>query len=196
MRIAVSGTHATGKSTLVAELGTRLPGHRTMPEPYDILENRGHVFEYPPSVDDFVLQLRQSTTMLRRMSANTIFDRCPLDFLGYIHASPEAVRFDLERWREPIVAALRSLDLLIVLHVDRDHDPEMFIEDATYRLAVDGLLRDIVDGDAFDLCEGLEILTLSGDWDRRADVVMSRIETLRRQSAPWPEGTEHPARIT
>ncbi len=181
MRIAVSGTHVVGKSSLVTELGARLPGYKIVPEPYDILENRGYVFEHPPSVEDFVMQLRQSVSTLGRPWPNAIFDRCPLDFLGYIQASPGADRFDLERWREPISAAMRSLDLVVSLYVDPRHDPGMFIEDSAFRLAVDEEQRDIVDGDAFDLCEGVEILALSGAWDRRADLVMAHINAWRGQ---------------
>lgn len=34
MRIAVSGSHRTGKSTLIAELAALLPGYSTVDEPY------------------------------------------------------------------------------------------------------------------------------------------------------------------
>lgn len=184
VRIAVSGTHRTGKSTLVAEIGARLPGYRIVPEPYETLEERGYDFEYPPSVEDFVAQLRLSIATLRRPWPNAMFDRCPLDFLGYISATRGADRFDLERWRDPITAAMRGLDLVVALHIDRDNERDLAIEDAAYRLAVDDALRDIIDGEAYDLCEGVDILTISGDWNRRADIVLSRLETLRCQPSP------------
>ena len=66
MRIAVSGTHVIGKSTLVEALGERLPDHTVVPEPYELLQDRGYAFEYPPSVEDFAAQLRQSLAVLRR----------------------------------------------------------------------------------------------------------------------------------
>lgn len=175
MRIAVSGTHNTGKTTLVADLGARLPGHRIVPEPYEILENRGYVFEHPPSVEDFLMQMRQSLTTLRRPWPNVVLDRCPLDFLAYIDASPGADRFDLERWREPITTAMKTLDLVIVMHVDPDHDPEISDDDPAFRLAVDDLLRDLADGDAFDLCEGVDVLPIDGAWGSRADLVLAHI---------------------
>jgi hypothetical protein len=114
VRIAVSGTHAIGKSTLAAALGERLPHHIIVPEPYEVLTERGYEFAHPPGVDDFVVQLKQSLITLRRRSPNLIFDRCPLDFLGYISASSGASRFDLEAWRGLIMHAMAKLDLSFV----------------------------------------------------------------------------------
>jgi hypothetical protein len=178
VRIAVSGTHVIGKSTLVEALGARLPDHAIVPEPYELLEDRGDEFEYPPSVEDFVAQLRQSIAVLRRTMPNLILDRCPLDFLGYIFASPGAGRFDVESWRGPIEAAMASLDLVVALHVDPGHEPEVLVEDAAFRLAVDGWLRDIVDGDGLGLCAGVKILSLGGPWERRVEAVLAHINAL------------------
>ena len=187
MRIAVSGTHNTGKTSLVETLGTRLPGYTTVPEPYEIVEERGYVFEHPPSVEEFVVQLKQSLAALRRRSPNVIFDRCPLDFLGYIYASPGAERFDLERWREPIAEAMTRLDLVVLVHADRTHGPVMAIDDAVFRLAVDDVLQDIVDGDCFDLCDGVEVLALDGPWDRRVEKVLAYADGLAlMRQAPCP----------
>jgi hypothetical protein len=174
VRIAVSGTHITGKSTLVAALGDRLPSHAIVAEPYEILVERGYEFAHPPSVDDFVVQLKQSLISLRR-SPNVIFDRCPLDFVGYIAASLDGDQFDVEAWREPISRALQSLDLVVALHADPTHDPAIAGEDMAFRLAVDEALRDIVDGDSLDLCGGVEVLILDGPWERRLETVLAHI---------------------
>jgi hypothetical protein len=178
MRIAVSGTHNTGKSSLVEALGAHLPHHATVAEPYEILEERGYAFEHPPSVEDFVVQLKQSLAALRRRSPNVIFDRCPLDFLGYIYASPGAERFDLETWREPIAEAMKRLDLVVLVRADPTHDPVMLIDDAVFRHTVDDVLQDIIDGDCFELCAGVEILALDGPWDRRVEKVLAYADGL------------------
>ncbi len=180
MRIAVSGTHMTGKSSLVEGLGERLPHHAIVAEPYEVLEERGYEFSQPPTIDDYVIQLKQSLLSLRRRSPNLIYDRCPLDFLGYIIASPDADRFDPAAWREPIARAMTSLDLVIFVRADPAHDPAIDAEEAAFRLAVDDELRDIVDGDAYDLCDGVEILILDGPWDRRVETVLAHIEGLKR----------------
>ena len=181
MRIAVSGTHVIGKSTLVEALGERLPDHGIVPEPYELLEDRGYAFEYPPSVEDFVAQLRESLAVLRHPAPNLIIDRAPLDFLGYIQASAGAERFDVEPWRDSISRAVASLDLVIALRVDPKDDPGATVEDLAFRLSVDRCLREIVEGDRFDLCEGVDILVLGSPWHHRADRVMGHMsQPLRR----------------
>ena len=178
MRIAVSGTHVIGKSTLVEALGDRLPDHTVVPEPYELLADRGYEFAYPPILEDFVAQLRQSLAVLRRPAPNLILDRSPLDFLGYIYAGPGTERFDAEAWRRPIAAAMASLDLVVALRVDPMHEPEALVEDITFRLAVDEVLRDIIEGDELDLCEGVDILVLGGPWDRRLETVLAYVNTM------------------
>jgi hypothetical protein len=185
VRIAVSGTHITGKSSLVEALADRLPHHTIVAEPYEILVERGYEFAHPPSVDDFVVQLKQSLISLRRRSANVIFDRCPLDFVAYIMASDGMNQFDLEAWRRPIVRALTSLDLVVSLRADPACDPPIDVEEAPFRLAVDDVLRDIVDDDGCDLCDGVEMLILDGPWDRRVETVLAQLQRLHPRSA-WP----------
>jgi AAA domain len=182
MRIAVSGTHGVGKSTLVAALGARLPGHAIVAEPYETLVERGYEFADPPGVDDFVVQLKQSLVSLRRRSPNVIFDRCPFDFLGYIAASPGAERFNPEPWRAIVSQAMATLDLVVAVHADPAHDPPIAVEDAAFRLSVDDALWDIVDGDRFDLCDGVAILPLDGPWDRRLETILAHLQRLRRQT--------------
>jgi hypothetical protein len=175
VRVAISGTHVTGKTSLVEALGARLPQYTIVPEPYEILEERGYVFAHPPSLEDYVVQLRQSLASLRRRSPNVIFDRCPLDFLGYIYAGSDADRFDLETWRGTIVQAMKRLDLVVAVHADPARDPEMSIDDPAFRFAVDDALREIVDNDCFDLSHGLEILILDGLWEQRVEAVLSHL---------------------
>ncbi len=175
MRIAVSGVHRTGKTTLVEALAERLPGHVAVPEPYHLLEERGYAFEHPPSVEDYVAQMRASLGLLRRRAPNAVFDRCPLDFLGYILATRGGERFDAEPWRASIESALRSIDLLVFVRADPAHDPPVDPEEAASRLDVDGWLRDLVEADELDLCQGVPVLPLDGPWDRRPDAVLARL---------------------
>ncbi len=175
MRIAVSGVHRTGKTTLVEALAERLPGHAAVPEPYHLLEERGYAFEHPPSVEDYVAQMRASLGLLRRRAPNAVFDRCPLDFLGYILATRGGERFDAEPWRAPIAATSRSLDLLVFVRADPAHDPPVDPEEAAFRFEVDGWLRDIVEADDLDLCADVPVLALDGPWALRLDAVLARL---------------------
>jgi hypothetical protein len=179
MRIAVSGTHLTGKSTLVETLGARMPDHRTVQEPYEMLLERGYEFDHPPSVEDFVVQLKQSIASLRRRSPNIILDRCPLDFVGYLSTTVGGERFDVEAWRAPIAAAMATLNLVVSVRIDPAHDPVGRVEDAAYRADVDVWLQEIVDDDSLDLRGDVECLPLAGPWDRRADVEMAYINERR-----------------
>lgn len=179
MRIAVSGTHLTGKSTLVEALVERMANHRMVPEPYEILLERGYEFAHPPSVEDFVVQLKRSIASLRRSAPNVIFDRCPLDFVGYLAATEGGERFDVEAWRAPIAAAMATLDLVVSVRIDVMHDPVGRVEDAGYRVEVDARLQEIVDDDGLDLRGDVEVLPLDGPWDRRVDTVMAYVNELR-----------------
>ena len=83
MRIAVTGTHLVGKSTLIELVGERLPDYRTIDEPYLLLEEEGYEFASPPSLEDFMEQLRRSMELIEEEDArNVLFDCRPLDFLG------------------------------------------------------------------------------------------------------------------
>lgn len=83
MRIAVSGTHATGKSTLIAELAGDLPAYERVEEAYHALADEGHAFSAPPSAEDFAQCLERSLRDLReRTAADALFDRCPVDWLA------------------------------------------------------------------------------------------------------------------
>lgn len=177
MRIAVSGTHITGKSTLVEALAERLPDHTIVPEPYEVLAERGYEFAHPPEVADYIVQLRQSLISLRRSAPNRIFDRCPLDFLAYIAATPGGERFDLDVWREPIMQALASIDLVVVLHADPAVEPAIPAEEAAFRQAVDAAVWEIIDSDGDDLCEDVDVLSLTGPWHDRVEQVLSYIQT-------------------
>jgi hypothetical protein len=176
MRIAVSGTHNMGKSSLIEALGAHLPQHIVVAEPYEMLEERGYVFAHPPSGEDYVVQLKQSLASLRRPASNVIFDRCPLDFLAYIEATSGMDRFDLAAWGEPIARAMQRLELVVLLRADGKHDPVRGHEDAAFRFAVDDALQDIVGGDCYDLCEDVDVLVLEGSWDGRVATVLAHIE--------------------
>ena len=53
MRIAVSGSHGTGKSTLITELAAVLPEMIAIDEAYDVMLSDGAAFGERLRVDDF-----------------------------------------------------------------------------------------------------------------------------------------------
>src|SRR5688572_12326234 len=112
VRIAVSGSHGVGKSTLVADLARALPGYMVMVEPFVSLVEEGHSFADPPTVEDFEAQLERSIEMLGDAGADVLFERCPVDFLAYIAAHEDGGTFDLRAWLPRVRAAVSTLDLV------------------------------------------------------------------------------------
>src|ERR1700723_681762 len=114
MRIGISGTHGTGKTTLAGALCAHLPGHVTAGQPYYPLEEEGHEFGFPPSLEDYRALLARSLRSLSSLPLlpGVVFDRTPLDYLAYLAATGSAPR------GQSSAAALRpafaSLDLLVI----------------------------------------------------------------------------------
>src|SRR6185503_15826359 len=118
MRIAVSGTHGVGKSTLIDEFVRRQPEFVHEPEPYTVLvEDLGEEFSAEPCVEDFRRQLEFNIERLRQYAPgeNVIYERCPVDFLAYIHAlDPKSA----EELLDSITEAMQQLDLIVYLPFD------------------------------------------------------------------------------
>ena len=172
MRIAISGTHHSGKSTLVEELAAVLPGYLTVEEPYYLLVEEGHEFAEMPSVEDFELQLERSLECLSDNEPDVIFDRCPFDMLGYLLALAED--FHLEKWLPRVQAAIDTLDLIVFLPVEaRDRIALSSSEDASFRLDVDHKLKEILLDDSLDL--EMEVLEVTGSLQERVRRVLSHV---------------------
>jgi hypothetical protein len=86
MRVAVSGTHGSGKTTLVEDFAAAHPEYAHVPEPFETLSEAGAAFSDPPTVADYLEQLEHNIETLHahKAEANVIFDRCPLDFVAYL----------------------------------------------------------------------------------------------------------------
>ena len=122
MRIAVSGTHRAGKSTLVRDLAEQLPGYRVVDEPYRLLEEEGFEFSDPPALEDWVEQLRRSLEELEDDSPNLLLDRSPVDLLAYALTHEDHDALDLDEWLPRVRESLKTLDLVVFVpleHPDR-----------------------------------------------------------------------------
>src|SRR5690349_14343307 len=106
MRIAIAGSHRTGKSTLLAALAELLPAYKVVDEPYHLMEEDGHEFSHPPSLEDLVAQLERSLAEVSGAGSDVLFDRCPLDLLAYILCHEEGKSFDLDEWLPEIEEAV------------------------------------------------------------------------------------------
>ena len=175
MRIAVSGAHRTGKSTLLADLTDRLTGYQAVDEPYRLLEDDGQPFADPPSLDDVVEQLRRSIQVLQDDRApDVLFDRCPVDLLAYALTHEDGDAFDLDEWLPGVRSAVETLDLVVFVPIERP-DRVRVLEEADRRLraAVHEQLESMLVDDSLGL--GLEVLTVNGSTQARVAQVLRRI---------------------
>ena len=119
MRLGISGSHATGKSTLAGELRSALPQWIFVEEAYTHLLEEGEDFGANPSIDDIEAQLRRSIDLIGSISEpEVVFERSPVDYLAYL----TALRVDTETlgyWLQESRDALASLDALIFVPVER-----------------------------------------------------------------------------
>jgi hypothetical protein len=184
VRIAFSGSHRVGKTTLIGHLVERLPGHATVDEPYYLLEEDGYEFAEQPSLEDFEAQLVRSLAAFDEAGRDVLFDRCPVDILAYLLEHEDATAFDPDDWLVPIRDALRTLDLLVFVPIE-EADRIAFAphEDAEHRRAVhDRLCELLLDG---SLGVDVEVLTVGGDERARTDQIVARIARLQ----PRPVGS-------
>lgn len=178
MRIAISGSHRVGKSSLLEALSAALSDHESVEEPYELLESEGYEHADPPSVEDFEAQLECSLRALADDRANVLFDRCPADMLAYLltHADADAVA--LEDWLEPVRDAMQSLDLVVFVPIEQpDRIPLPAHEDARLRRRVHDELEQLLLDDAYEL--GAEVLLVNGELRARCEQVLARVRGER-----------------
>ncbi|HKO96471.1 MAG TPA: AAA family ATPase [Pyrinomonadaceae bacterium] len=156
MRIAVSGTHCSGKTTLIDEFLTAHPEFVHEPEPYTVLvEDYGEEFSDIPGLDDFYRQLEFNVERLNLHSQaeQVIYERCPIDFLAYILALRDLRRdwvsdevFNAARGLAS--DGIKMLDLIVFLPLNEADGIEASDEDdLKLRSVVDSRLVDIFSDD-------------------------------------------------
>jgi hypothetical protein len=172
MRIAVTGTHGSGKSTLVEDFVSATAGYEAVPEPYWLLVQQGVVFADGPSVADLEEQLKQSCALLLATSeANVVFDRCPLDLIGYLEVLSAAEGFEWSpdgKLLKRIEDALASLDLVAFVPLKSPDEIEVAIEYPKLRKRVDARLKTMLREDDLGLlADGPRVLEITGTREQR-----------------------------
>ncbi|HEY8205898.1 MAG TPA: ATP-binding protein [Myxococcaceae bacterium] len=180
MRIAFSGSHRVGKSTLVERVSELLPGYETVDEPYFLLEEDGYESAEVPSVEDFEAQLERSLEALEVGQRDVLFDRCPADVFAYLLEHEDAGAFEPERWLDRAREAMRTLDLVVFVPIDEgSRIPVPAHEDRARRQAVHERLHDLLVEDVLGF--EAEVLAVHGDVRSRIGQVMARIAELERR---------------
>lgn len=175
MRIAVAGSHATGKSTLVAALANRWPAHIGVEEAYRDADSASAEL----SVDFFEEQLIRCLELMRQPGlSDAIFDRTPLDYLAYLRVI--APTWDPSAYVPQVRDALDSLALVVFVPIESpDIIPVSADERPRLRKQVDQLLRKVLLEDAWGF--GLEPCEVTGSVEERLAQVAACCGDATRQ---------------
>jgi predicted ATPase len=168
MRIALTGAHKVGKTTLAEDLLEHLPGYVLNKEPYYELEESGYLFSDVPDVDDFIKQFEYSVQQIGEGGADAIFDRCPIDILAYIHAI-DPTR-NIESFFETAQTVLSTIDLLVFVSIE---SPDLISNQQSDLPKLRYKVNDILDNWIWDL--GINVIEVSGTVSNRRDQLLNRI---------------------
>lgn len=179
MRIAVSGTHCCGKSSLIDEFLISHSEFTHEPEAYESLQDeRGESFAAEPSAEDFRRQLEHCVDRLEqyRESDNVIFERCPADYLAYMLALRDLRRdFQASQVAAESVRIARSgmkrLDIVVFLRLDKQDVAVSDEEDPELRRLVDEKLESILSDNEFDLFSELLVIEPPGSMSERLQLI-------------------------
>ncbi|GAA2226144.1 ATP-binding protein [Herbiconiux moechotypicola] len=187
MRIVVSGTHASGKSTLVSDFALLYPAFSVLPDPFELIDEAWD----GPGASSFARQLRLSAARLdpTETPGDLIAERGPIDFLAYLLAFDALDRMPespglLARSAEVTRDALRHVDLVVLLPLAPADGISIGVdEDPALRDAMNDALLDLVnDDDIVD--EGVTVMEITGDRDRRLRMLQAVVGDLSRRSTP------------
>jgi len=150
MRIAVSGTACTGKSTLVKNILAVWPNYKTPSKTYrDLIKEKNLPHSSDTSIDtqwdilNFMLDQLQAVDK----SANIVFDRCPLDNLAYtLWAHDKGIEGFTKEYVDKAIKltkeSMRHLDLILLLRYDTSIkivDDELRDTDVTFIEEIDNI---------------------------------------------------------
>jgi hypothetical protein len=181
MRVGISGTHGTGKTTLAQALCARLPGHEAADEPYYLLEEQGYEFGFPPSLEDYRALLACSVRTLTSLTVlpGVVFDRTPLDYLAYMAAT--GAEPTTEAGAAPLRPAFASLDLLVITPITPETEQILpAAEMPGLRLEMNDALLDLVYDDPLNAWRDIPVLELGGPLDGRLHAVLAALDQSRR----------------
>lgn len=176
MRIAVSGSHCSGKTTLVEDFLQRHPEYAHEPEPYELAEAQSAAFSTELTAADVWQQLEISVERLSSYTSgsNVIAERSPIDFLAYLEALRILGREDtssmLDSARDLARRGMEHVDLLVILllsdeiEAPEDEDPEL-------RDAMSRSLQELVEAELDDLAPGVRCVEVAGTRRQRLDAL-------------------------
>lgn len=169
MKIAFTGAHRVGKTTLAEKIADTLPTYDLNTEPYVQLEEMGYVFTEIPTVDDYIDQFNFSVKQIAASGNDVIFDRCPLDLLAYIFA--QSGQNNLQKLYDKMIKAMSQIDLIIFVPIE---SPDLIIcpESDLPNLRLE--INEIIQGWIGDLSN--EIIEVSGTLENRKKQILNLLD--------------------
>lgn len=168
MKIAITGAHRVGKTTLAEKLLESLPDYEYRPEPYHELEESGYIFSEIPTMEDYIEQLEYSIVQLSKSGDNVIFDRCPIDLLAYIQTVNQSE--DIKSLYHKVKSVIKEIDLLVFIPIE---EPDLIVcpesELPELRVQVNELLHEWI----WDF--GVETIEVKGTLLARRDQIINKI---------------------
>ena len=197
MRIAISGSHSLGKSTVVNDWVAARAGYRREEEPYRALGLHGPyeiLFRDASTRLQNGIQLYYNISRIHRYGTpedDVIFDRAPVDYLAYSQYTANCGTTDIDdAFVQSMVPAVReSLDHLDILaFVPCSDDWPVAMEedgirpvDHAYRDEVDAIFKQIYREGRFDVMPGKNaprLVELFGSREQRLEQLEAAIADL------------------
>lgn len=182
MRVVISGTHGSGKSTLIGDFASSHRDWTFLPDPYEFVDAAEEI----PGASVFFAQLRMSAARLHEPVADsTMAERGPLDFLAYLHALDALGRRGgsaglLERGSLLTTRAMTAVDLLVLLPLNNTDPIEIGAdEDPALREAMDMSLLELADDP--DLIGTARVVEITGDRAQRLTLLNEAIDGIPRR---------------
>lgn len=168
MKIAITGAHRVGKTTLVEKLQENLADYDFRMEPYYELEESGYEFSEGPNVDDFLKQLEYSIKQISTSDYNVIFDRCPFDFLAYIQAIDKTK--NIQSLYNRVESIMKEIDLLIFVPIE---EPDLILCQESDLPKLRNKVNEILNDWILDFV--IETIKVKGTLLNRRDQVLNKI---------------------
>jgi hypothetical protein len=198
MRIAVSGSHSLGKSTLVDDWVARHPQFIREEEPYRALGLHGPyqiLFRDESTRLHNGIQLYYSLSRVHRYAAQSdevIFDRAPVDYLAYSQYTADAGSTDIDdafvtSMTPAVIESLDRLDIIAFVPKSDEWPVEMEADgirptDHAYRDAVDAVFKQIYREGRYGVMTGDRhplVVELVGSREDRVDQLARAVNEVR-----------------